>query len=58
MINKSIPAKVMSGRRITLPEDWCEQENIKEGNLVLIQFIKDSQSITVIPAEIKPRAKA
>ena len=45
--------KVLSGNRITIPEEVREKMGVGVGDFVIIRLEKDC--IRVIPAEIKPK---
>ncbi|MGI0022800.1 MAG: hypothetical protein ACRD9Q_08075 [Nitrososphaeraceae archaeon] len=45
--------KIMSGRRISLSDEWMEENNMKVGDWVIIKPIKNG--IEVIPAMIIPK---
>ena len=51
--------KVLSGRRVTIPESLAKKHNIKEGDIVMISEEKNFSSgihaITIIPCDIVPR---
>ena len=50
-----ILSKLMTGRRITLPEEWCETQDVKIGDIVAVDYVKDSISVTVTAVEVKPK---
>ena len=45
--------KVLSGRRISLPENLCKKYNIREGDFVIVH--EDEDGIKIIPADVIPR---
>ena len=48
-----VPVKILTGRRITIPQDIFEELNLKEGDWVLLES-KDNR-LYVHPAEVVPR---
>ena len=50
-------SKVLSGRRVTLPQECCNDLNITEGDLIIIEWDAKTQKITLMPAVVKPRSE-
>jgi len=48
--------KVLSGRRITLPKDFCDDYNIKEGDYVDVRR-QDGLLIVAVNVEIRERRR-
>lgn len=46
--------KVMSGRRISIPEILTKEYGIKEGDIVIVE--NTSKGILIVPAEVVPRS--
>ena len=45
--------KVLSGRRVAIPDNLSKKYGIKEGDVVIIE---DSNGIRIIPADVTPRS--
>lgn len=53
MRTKGQPQKILSGRRIPLPEEFMEKYKIKEGDYVLLQ--EEKGRLSVVPAYVTPK---
>lgn len=53
MRSKGQPQKILSGRRIPLPEEFMEKHNIHEGDIVLLQ--EEKGKLSVVPANVTPK---
>ena len=53
MNQKQTVQKIMSGRRISLPEWFMEENSLKEGDWVLVQEV--GNSLRIVPAVIVPK---
>lgn len=47
--------KVLSGRRITIPQDWLDKRGLKEGDFIGFEEDKFSKRLLIIPLDIIPR---
>ena len=49
--------KVLAGRRVTLPPECCNELNIREGDLLIMEWDPKTQKITLTLAVVKPRSE-
>ena len=45
-----IPQKVLSGRRIPIPEKFMKEHSIKEGDIVVLKH--EAGKLSILPAQI------
>ena len=48
--------RVMSGRRVSIPDSVSKEIGLKEGDYVIVEV--EGHSVRLVPAEIKPRKNA
>ena len=53
MNQKQTVQRIMSGRRISLPEWFMEENNLKVGDWILVQEV--GNSLRIVPAVIIPK---
>lgn len=49
--------KVISGRRVSLPQECCNDLDISEGDLIIVEWDTKTQKITLTAAVVKPRSE-
>ena len=47
--------KVLSGRRVAIPQDLAKKYDIKEGDIVMVVDHISGSGIAIIPCDITPR---
>lgn len=53
MVAMQLVQRVMSGRRVAIPDSVSKQVGLREGDYVIVEV--DGHSVKIVPAEIKPR---
>lgn len=53
--NNQYLVKILSGRRIAIPEDWLEKVNLRQGDWIGLEEDPFSKRLDVIPLDIKPK---
>jgi bifunctional DNA-binding transcriptional regulator/antitoxin component of YhaV-PrlF toxin-antitoxin module len=46
--------KVLSGRRVSIPDELSKKYGIREGDIVILK--ESSNGITIVPAEVVPKS--
>lgn len=56
-MTERLTVKVLAARRVTLPPECCNELNIREGDLLIIEWDLKTQKVTLTPAIVKPRSE-